>query len=217
MLIYSSSLLSCFFLKEIIMMKAIINLMNEIGMLAKTPRSGFAFLGSGSQSVAEHSYRVTVISHLLADLFPEKIDKHRLLLLCLFHDLMEARTGDLNYVNKRYVHTLSEKALNDIQSGSPYGQEIVSYIHEYENCQSSESKLAHDADQLELLLVLKQEFDTGNPRAMDWFDVVCERLITETAKELAKEIKQTPFDAWWLKDKQDPHWIKKKTHQQDTK
>jgi len=30
----------------------------EVGMLQRTPRSGFAFLGSGKQSVAEHTYRM---------------------------------------------------------------------------------------------------------------------------------------------------------------
>ena len=191
-------------------MKEIIDLMYETGMLAKTPRSGFAFLGTGSQSVAEHSYRVAMIGHILADLIPEPVDKHKLLLLCLFHDFMEARTGDLNYVNKRYVQTLPQKALEDIEKGSPYGKEIVEYINEYEACETIESKLAHDADQLELLLVLKQELDTGNARAKDWFDIVFLRLITDKAKTLADEISKTPFDGWWLKDKHDPHWVKKK-------
>ena len=39
-------------------MYSIVNLLHEVGMLAHIPRSGFAFLGLGKQSVAEYSYRV---------------------------------------------------------------------------------------------------------------------------------------------------------------
>ena len=46
----------------------IVNLLHEIGMLSSIPRSGFAFLGSGKQSVAEHSFRVTLIAYVLARL-----------------------------------------------------------------------------------------------------------------------------------------------------
>lgn len=45
-----------------------VNLMHEVGMLAKTPRSGFAFLGSGSQSVAEHSFQMTWVALILSTL-----------------------------------------------------------------------------------------------------------------------------------------------------
>jgi len=188
-------------------MKEIVNLLNEIGMLAKTPRSGFAFLGSGKQSVAEHSYRVTLIGLILADLVEENIDKHKLMLLCLLHDLPEARTGDLNYVNKKYVQADEAKALEDLGSRSPFGREIIKHFQEYANNESLEAKLAHDADQLELLLVLKQEYDTGNPRALLWFEKCYKRLLTESAKKLANEIKTTSSDSWWLRDKEDPHWI----------
>ena len=41
---------------------------NEVGMLRHTPRSGYAFLGSGKENVAEHSYRVSVLGYALARL-----------------------------------------------------------------------------------------------------------------------------------------------------
>ena len=41
---------------------------NEVGMLRHTPRSGYAFLGSGRENVAEHSYRVSVLGYALARL-----------------------------------------------------------------------------------------------------------------------------------------------------
>ncbi|MBA3721798.1 MAG: HD domain-containing protein [Parachlamydiaceae bacterium] len=192
-------------------MHEIVNLLNEIGMLSHIPRSGFAFLGSGKQSVAEHSYRVALIAHALARLSSKASDKtidhSKLIMMCLLHDLPEARTGDLNYLQKKYVHTDLPKAINDIEKGSPLGPEIAEWINEYEDDLTEEAKIAHDADQLELFLVLKKEHELGNPRALEWFKTGCKRLKTPIAKELAEMIFQTSSDEWWFGDKEDVHWI----------
>lgn len=188
-------------------MRSFVNLLNEIGMLALIPRSGFAFLGAGEQSVAEHSYRTALIAYVLAKLSSEKINFEKLLMICLTHDLPESRIGDLNYMQKKYVTADLPKALNDIKQSSQLGPEIVSWIEEYEKNETIEARLAHDADQLELLLVLKQEQDKGSPRAEAWFENACKRLKTDVAKQLAQEILQTPSDEWWFNNKSDPHWV----------
>ncbi|MDO9630796.1 MAG: HD domain-containing protein, partial [Humidesulfovibrio sp.] len=38
----------------------------ECGMLRKTPRTGYQFLGSGAENVAEHSFRTAVVGFVLA-------------------------------------------------------------------------------------------------------------------------------------------------------
>lgn len=178
-------------------MQSLIHLFNEVGMLAKTPRSGFAFLGSGQQSVAEHSHRMTFIAFILSKKTKKKIDLSKLLMMCLLHDLPEARTGDLNYVNKRYVDADEHKVINDLKEQDEIGNEIGSLLEEYIENKSPEAQLAHDADQIELLLVLKELYDVGNHRAMEWFGRVEERVKTKTGKELASLIRTTPSDAWW--------------------
>jgi putative hydrolases of HD superfamily len=127
--------------------------------------------------------------------------------MCLFHDLPESRLGDLNYFQKKYIIPRLDKALEDIASGSFLGPEIVAWIQEYEQGTSLEAKLAHDADQLELLLVLKREEEMGNLRAKEWMFNLFKRLETEAGKQVAEAICQTPSDAWWWQDKSDPHWI----------
>jgi putative hydrolase of HD superfamily len=185
----------------------IVNLLNEMGMLSLIPRSGFAFLGSGRQSVAEHSFRVSLAAYVLARLTPHPVNTHKLVMMCLFHDLPEARIGDLNYVQKKYVVPQLEKALDHISSESFLGPEIVAWIKEYEEGSSLEAQLAHDADQLELLLFLKQEEELGNVRTKYWISSVLKRLQTETGKEVAEAICQTSSDGWWCQDKSDSHWI----------
>ena len=186
---------------------SIVNLLHEIGMLSAIPRSGFAFLGSGKQSVAEHSFSVALIAYVLARLVNQHVDTHKLVMMCLFHDLPESRIGDLNYFQKKYVIAKLDKALEDIASASFLGPEIIAWIEEYEEGTSLEAQLAHDADQLELLLVLKREEEMGNLRAKEWMSNLLQRLRTEAGKQLADVIWETASDAWWLQDKSDPHWI----------
>ena len=106
-------------------MKEIVNFLFEVGMLQKTPRSGFQFLGSGDESVAEHILRTLYIAYALCKLEPG-VDEWRVMKLCLFHDLPEARTGDMNYVNKKYVEVDEEKAVRDLTQTLFFGDEIKS-------------------------------------------------------------------------------------------
>lgn len=187
-------------------MKQYIQLLHEVGMLAKTPRSGFAFLGSGQQSVAEHSYRMTLIALVLADLSEKEVDREKLMQMCLIHDLPEARTGDLNYVNKRYVTVNDEAVLKDLQASYPCGEKFVNLIREYEQAQTLEAQIAHDADQIELLLFLKEELEHGNLHANDWYENVKQRLTLPQSKKMATEILNEFSKSWWYK-KGDDHWI----------
>lgn len=179
-------------------MQPLIHLFNEVGMLAKTPRSGFAFLGTGQQSVADHSHRMTFIAFVLSKHAEEKIDLSKLLMMCLLHDLPEARTGDLNYVNKRYVKADEHRVIDELAAKHPIGAELGELLREYIKAETAEAKIAHDADQIELLLVLKELADTGNPRAMEWFNGVEARVKTKAGKQVAELIRATPSDGWWL-------------------
>jgi putative hydrolase of HD superfamily len=121
--------------------------------------------------------------------------------MCLFHDLPEARTGDLNYVNKKYVKADEQKAVKDLAATLPFGNEIEDLVQEYEEGRTAESKIARDADQLEMILALKEYKDLGNKYADEWLQFSLKRLQTESAKELAKVILETDSSLWWFSDK----------------
>ncbi|MBL7211931.1 MAG: HD domain-containing protein [Desulfobacteraceae bacterium] len=177
----------------------------EVGMLKKTPRTGYQFLGSGGESVADHSFRTAVIGYVLASQEPDA-DLNKVILMCLFHDLPEARTGDHNYVNKRYVKADEERALRDQVRELPQGDEIITVIQEFNADGTLEARLARDADQLDLIFELKEQLDLGNPGAGDWLSFAVQRLITDAAKGLAKEVLTTDRSEWWF-DKQTDWWV----------
>lgn len=185
---------------------SIVDLLFEVGILSKTPRSGFHFLGSGQQSVAEHTCRVIYIGYVLATL-DKKVDSSKVMKMCLLHDLHEARTSDLNYVHQKYAKVDDARATKDLADTLQFGNEIKQIIKEYEARKSKEAILAKDADQLEWILSLKEQVDTGNARAATWLPSAIKRLKTTHAKKLAGRIVKTDSDHWWFADKDDDWWV----------
>jgi len=179
----------------------------QVGMLSHTPRSGFAFLGSGQQSVAEHTYRMLNIAFVLNCLVEEPADELHLFKLVLFHDLPESRTGDLNYENQKYVRVDEVKLFREMEQELPYGQEIIGFAREYEARATLAARIAYEADQLEFLITVKEELDKGNALANDWIPPCLARLKSDAAKNLARDILDTRMDEWWFSNKQDPHWV----------
>ena len=177
----------------------------EVGMLNKTPRTGYQFLGSGKESVAEHILRTLFVGYTLCKM-DNTLDENRVLKMCLFHDLPEARTGDMNYVNKKYVDVDEEKAVRELTEGISFGNEIKEAIDEFNKKETRESQIAMDADQLALILQLKEYGDLGNKYAEEWINYALKRLNTTTAKELSAKILGTDFSHWWFKEKSD-WWI----------
>lgn len=186
-------------------MRDIVNFLFEVGMLQKTPRTGFQFLGTGSESVAEHVLRTIFIGYALCKL-EKDIDESKVLRMCLLHDLPEARTGDMNYVNKKYVKVDEKKAVEELAATLSFGGEIKSIMDEFNARLTRESLICHDADQLALIFQLKEYGDLGNKYSREWISFAKKRLHTEKAKLMAETIIKTDSSDWWFKDKSD-WWV----------
>jgi putative hydrolase of HD superfamily len=177
-------------------MKRIADLLFEARMLKEIPRSGFPFLGAGRESVAEHVYATAFTAYVMAQINPD-VDALKLISMCLVHDLAEARIGDLNSVHKAYVRPDEPRAVADATRGLPFGAQLKALIDEYNAGASPEARLAHDADQISLVLELKDLDDIGYRSPQDWLPHVLSRLQTETGKTLAAAIMGTRRHNWW--------------------
>lgn len=184
----------------------VVNFLFEAGHLFRTPRAGFQFLGSGKQSVAEHLFRTAIIGYSLAKL-DGTVDAEKVATMCLFHDFAESRVSDLGYVHQKYVTKDEDKAMEDMATPLPFGKDILDIFHEYEKRESRESVLVKEADNLELLLTLKELSDQGNPQAKDWMPSTVGRLKTDLGREMAEEVMQTESCEWWFGNKNDEYWI----------
>ena len=177
--------------------KDIVNFLFEVGMLAKTPRSGFHFLGTGEQSVAEHVSRTSFIGYALAQM-DGTVDVAKVLKMCLLHDISETRISDLNHIHQKYVERREHSAVKDISDSVPFGDDMFNTLSEYEKRESKESKLVKDADILEWVLALKEQYDTGNTRALEWMYDGIALLKTPDGKLMAKAILETNSNDWWF-------------------
>jgi len=179
-------------------------------MLRRTPRSGLQFLGSGKESVAEHVFQAMIAAYALVKMEHEKgieVDEKKVLMLCLLHDMLESRTGDHNYVNKKYVTVDETKALNDMCRPLFFGDEIKELVIEFEDKKSVEAQLAADADQLALIVLVKEQHDLGNPYARKWLTVARQRLLTESGRTLGRSLDESDWAAWWFSKESNEWWV----------
>ena len=177
--------------------KAISKLLFEVSMLKHTMRTGYAFLGSGKESAAAHSFNTAFIAYVLGKMTPG-VDVNRMVLMALIHDIPEARTGDANAVHKRYITRDEKRAFEDAIRDTFLSKELLELYQEYEKAETREAMLVQDADQIDMLLSLREQEDCGNPNASMWIPFVKNRLKTEQAKSLADTITKTHWASWWM-------------------
>jgi putative hydrolase of HD superfamily len=178
----------------------------EVGMLKKTPRTGYQFLGNGRETVASHSFRTAVIGYVLSRM-DAGTDSRKVVDMCLFHDLAEARTGDHNYVNKQYVTVDEARAERDAAANVPCGSEIQGLLAEFRKGESPEAQLAYDADQLDMIVELKEKQDLGNRYAQAWLYYAEKRLKTRAGRDLYRSVMETDWTHWWF-DRKEHLWVR---------
>ncbi len=176
-------------------------------MLKRTPRTGYQFLGHGRENVAEHSFGVTMLAFALVRM-NGAADLEKTLKMALFHDLAEARTGDLNYMNKRYAVMDEDRALADAAEGLSFGPELKELWAEWREGATAEARLAADADQLDMILELRRLRTLGSEQAEDWLFYAHKRLKTSEGRALFNEIQVTDPNRWWFEKRED-YWVKK--------
>ena len=174
--------------------KNITDFLFEVGTLKRLIRNSYQTLGSGGETVAEHSFRCALIGYCLAKM--EKADENKIMKMCLFHDLLEARTGDQNWINKQYTEALKDKARKDQCQALPFGKEMLKLLSEW-NSWTQEAILAKDADILEQMLQEKEYYESGNQGALDWMKHSKNRLRTKIAKQIAVQIMKGKARDWW--------------------
>ena len=184
------------------MIKKVLHLIQQSGVLMLMPRSHNKQLGTTFDTVASHSHHVSIIAYSLSRL--EGLSHESALksmAMAVFHDLAEARTGDLDFVAKHYGENDEERAVKDQFSGFDFGKDLEELVAEYEERASLEAKCAKDADSLEQLYQEWVLMWQGNDLAKIWFESDFKDRVpglrTESAKKLAHEMKESNPQEWW--------------------
>lgn len=176
----------------------LVNFLFEVGTLRKIMRAHRqSFLTDDlTDNISSHSFRVAIIGYFLAK--KERVDESRVLLMCLFHDMAESRSGDQNWVHKRYVKVYEDEITKDQFEG--LDKNLYEVMREYSERKTKESIVAKDADRLDQFLLVKEYQLLGNQEANKWIGESAEKEFkTKSAKKLFREIYSSNPSNWWKK------------------
>lgn len=106
------------------------------------------------ESVAEHSWMMTLLAFFLRDEFPEA-DMDKVIRMCLIHDLGEAFTGDIPSFDKTKADEKLEDRLLDEWVKTlpePYAKEMTELYAEMNERKTLEAKIYKAVDGLEAVI-----------------------------------------------------------------
>ncbi|XP_071116516.1 5'-deoxynucleotidase HDDC2-like isoform X2 [Haliotis cracherodii] len=151
--------------------------MSLVGHLKHVRRTGWVqkkvAVGGGPESVADHMYRMAVLSFLVDP--GAGLDKHRCMKIALVHDMAECIVGDItpqDGISKENKHQ-KEK--------------------EYEDQSSKEAEFIKDIDRFEMILqAFEYEQMDMKPRYLqDFFDSTKGKFKTEQVKAWVQSLEAT--------------------------
>lgn len=150
-----------------------------LSRLKTTKREGWRrFAITHGESIADHMYRMSLITMLCPTSLASKLDLQRCTKMALVHDLAEALVGDITPVDgvaksekSRREEGTMEFVCTDLLGeveGGVVGRDLRVLWQEYEDGVTLESRFVHDVDKIELLLqmveyerVYEGELDLG--------------------------------------------------------
>ena len=106
------------------------------------------------ESVAEHSWMMTLMVFFMKDEFPE-VDMDKVIKMCIIHDLGEAFTGDIPTFDKTVANEQTEEELlyswvNTLPKN--YAAEMIALYDEMAKRETIEAKVYKAIDGLEALI-----------------------------------------------------------------
>ena len=146
--------------------RACVDLIAVAGKLKTLRRAGWAQRGvRDAESVAEHSWRVALMTMLAAD-DDDACDRGRAVRMALVHDLAEAIVGDItprDGVRDEDKAAMEREAMTAMTAAlGARGEEVLALWEEYEAGESAEARLVKDMDKLEMIAQAQEYETSGN-------------------------------------------------------
>jgi putative hydrolase of HD superfamily len=140
-----------------------LNTLIELQRLKRLDRTGWTLRGlpNGTESVASHSFGVSITAMMLADEINSRglqLNMERVLRMALLHDWSETRVGDMPRTATHYFGDAARKlaehrAFADIVAGAGTAEsEYQKLYDDYEQRQSVEARIVKAADVIDLLV-----------------------------------------------------------------
>jgi len=174
---------------------------NPGGLTAGSPCRG--------ESVADHMYRMSLMSMLAPPSLAPRLDLPRCIQMCLIHDMAESLVGDITPVDgvprpekhareKATMDYISKTLLGNVYGGaSDVGARVAGLWQEYEDSQTLESRFVHDIDKMELLLqMVEYEKRAGGQVDLGEFAYIATKIGLPEMQGWAAELLRERDDFW---------------------
>lgn len=185
-----------------------------VGRLKTTPRTGWVRRGVPRyESVADHSWRVAVLSLLLGDDAANgddscvRIDVAKCMQMAVVHDLAECLVGDIapsDNISNDDKRRMEEEAIRNIAAtlrratgGSDPGKQSMSesmlmkLFHEYEERATNEAVAVKDLDLLDMILQANEYEERFGTDLTEFFDgTPVTRFRNPTLRRIASQVHQ---------------------------
>lgn len=148
------------------------------------------------ESVAEHSWMMTLMAYFMKDEFPE-VDMDKVVRMCIIHDLGECFTGDIPTFHKTKAHEENEENLlySWVRTlPENYANEMIALYEEMAERKTIESQIYKAIDGLEALIQhnisdlstwIPKEYELNKTYADD--KVAFSEYLTELREEIRKD------------------------------
>ncbi|NKQ34040.1 MAG: HD family hydrolase, partial [Chloroflexi bacterium] len=172
----------------------LLNILMHGNQLKRTARTGWAQRGiPHAENVAAHSYGVIFAALILAQEIEAELDMSRLLAMAALHDLPEGLTTDIPTPAWRYLPSgikteVEREAMQEILGEATFAPQLLVLWEELHEAETTESRLVHDADKLDLHIqafVYEEQF--GN-RQLAEFWTVPHKFYFPEAQEIYDEL-----------------------------
>jgi len=170
----------------------------EIGHMKRVARSGWWVAGVRQpESIAEHSFRCTWIGFFLAR--SEGVDPGRVVMMCLAHDVQEARINDQHKVGQRYLDPkpIEGRVFADQIAGLPDAEDLAALHAEFLDGRTPAARVARDADRLECAFQALEYVEEGHEPCRDWFTNTEAALTTTAGRALFEKLKGVQPSEWY--------------------
>lgn len=177
--------------------KDLLKLVFELGVLARTPRTGPYHVGiTNHETAAAHSYRQMALAYFMAQ--EEGADTGKVLKMCLVNDFPETRTLEQTFVQKKYhdAEDAAPRILKEQMRGLKGSEELAALRKEMKAEKTLEAQVAADACRLETLVEAKEYVQLGATVMERWFLDKKKVFRTATGKKLFAALEKENI-YWW--------------------
>jgi putative hydrolases of HD superfamily len=136
--------------------ETIIDFFTEIHPFDRIPRAGYLLRGvADPESVAAHSYFLSLMVMLFADAYPDRYNKGKALSMALIHDLPETDTMDIPMIAgdgefRKAKQKAEENILHQLMDSLGGGYDEI--FREYNSAVSPEACLVKGLDKAQMML-----------------------------------------------------------------